>query len=47
MIRYIIIISLLLIIVNDWSSEDFFMAAAVGLDFLLQIVYNIQSEVKI
>lgn len=46
MIRNLIIISLLLIIIFDWSSDDFFMAVAGGLDFLQQIVYNVQSEVK-
>jgi len=46
MIKNLIIISLLLIIIFGWSSDDFFMAVTKGLDFLQQIVYNVQSEVK-
>jgi hypothetical protein len=46
MIRNLIIICLVLVIVYEVSSEDALGYVATALDFLQDLVYNVQSEVN-
>jgi hypothetical protein len=46
MIRNLIIICLVLVIVYEVSSEDALGYVSTALDFLQDLVYNVQSEVN-
>ena len=46
MIRNLIIICLVLVIVYEVSSEDALGYMSTALDFLQDLVYNVQSEVN-
>ncbi len=46
MIRNLIIICLVLVIVYEVSSEDALSYVSTALDFLQDLVYNVQSEVN-
>jgi hypothetical protein len=46
MIRYIIIISLCFVIYTGMTGEEALSHIATALDFLQDLVYNVQSEVN-